>query len=61
MEIAKDFAFLTLATKEARDTLLEFDIIFNFEKIKRSVGRDKDSKNPSELCVSTMLVANKLP
>jgi hypothetical protein len=48
-EITKDFIFLTLATNEAKDTLLAKDTIFNNEKITVSASRDKEAKIPSEI------------
>ena len=56
----KDFTFLTLATEEPWDTLLKCGIICNREKVKVSIMRDKETGNPSELCISTPLVINNL-
>ena len=50
-ELDKNFAFLTLTAEETKDLVLKEGLIFNYE----GVG------NPSELCISTTLVANNLP
>ena len=53
--------FLILATKEARDSILEHNLVYNHEKLKVSVTHDRDSRNPSELRISKTLVVNNLP
>ena len=60
-ELDKNFAFLTLTTEEARDLVLMEGIIFNHEKIQVSITKDRGIGNPSELRISTTLVANNLP
>ena len=60
-EFDKTFAFLTLTTEEARDTVLKEGLTFNHEKLHVSVTRDRGTGNPSELRISTTLVANNLP
>lgn len=60
-KITKDFIFLTLATGEARDTLLAKGIVSNHEKIIISMTCDKEAWNPSEIRISTTIVANNLP
>ena len=60
-EVDKNFAFLTLATKEARDFVLKGGLIYNKERLQVSVTRDRSAGNPSDLRISTTLVANNLP
>ena len=60
-ELDKTFAFLTLTTEEARDSVLNEGITFNHEKLHVSITRDRGTDNPSELRISTTLVANNLP
>ena len=60
-EIEKNFAFLTFATEEARDTVLKEGLVYNNERLQVSVTRDRSAGNPSELRISTTLVANNLP
>ena len=60
-EFDKPFAFLTLTTEEARDTVIREGLTFNHEKLHVSVTRDRGNGNPSELRISTTLVANNLP
>ena len=60
-ELDKNFAFLTLTTEDARDIILKDGLTFNHEKLQVSVTRDRGSGNPSELRISTTLVANNLP
>ena len=60
-ELDKNFAFLTLTTEEARDIILKDGLTFNHEKLQVSVTWDRGSGNPSELRISTTLVANNLP
>lgn len=57
----KDYAFLTLATKKARDSILDHGLLYNHEKLKTSVTHDRDASNSSEVCVGTTLVVNNLP
>ena len=59
--IDKTFVFLTLTTEEARDIVLNEGLTFNHEKLQVSVTRDRGTGNPSELRISTTLVANNLP
>jgi hypothetical protein len=58
--LEKTFAFLTLTTEEARDLVLNEGLTFNHEKLHVSVTRDRGAGNPSELRISTTLVANNL-
>jgi hypothetical protein len=60
-ELDKNFAFLTLTTEEARDLVLKDGLTFNHEILQVSVTRDRGNGNPSELRISTTLVANNLP
>ena len=60
-EIGKNFAFLTLTTEEARDQVLKEGLTFKHEKLQVSVTRDRGASHPSELRISTTLVANNLP
>ena len=60
-EFEKDFAFLTLTTEEARDLVLKEGLTFNHEKLHVSIPRDRGASHPSELRISTTLVANNLP
>jgi hypothetical protein len=60
-EIDKTFAFLTLTSEEARDTVLNEGLSFKHKKLQVSVTRDRGTGNPSELRISTTLVANNLP
>ena len=59
--IEKDFAFITLTIEEARDDILNNGLTFQSERLKVSITKDKDLGNPSELRISTTLVANNLP
>ena len=58
---AKDFAFITLTTKEVREDILNNGLIYHSEQLKVSATKDKGMGNPSELRISTTLVANNLP
>ena len=60
-ELDKTFAFLTLTTEEARDVVLNEGLIFKHEKLHVSITRSRGVGNPSELRISTTLVANNLP
>jgi hypothetical protein len=60
-ELDKIFAFVTFTTEEARDTVLKDGLIYNNEKLQVSIPRDRNVGNPSELRISTTLVANNLP
>jgi hypothetical protein len=57
----KDFAFITLTTEEARNDILTNGLTYHSERLKVSITKDKDVGNPSELRISTTLVANNLP
>jgi hypothetical protein len=57
----KDFAFITLTTEEARDDILNNGLTYHSERLKVSITKDKDAGHPSELRISTTLVANNLP
>ena len=57
----KDFAFLTLTTEEARTDILTNGLTYHSEKLKVSATKDKGLANPSDLRISTTLVANNLP
>jgi hypothetical protein len=57
----KDFAFITLTTEEARADILNNGLTYHSEKLKVSVTKDKGLGNPSELRISTTLIANNLP
>jgi len=60
-ELDKTFVFLTLTTKAARDLILKDGLPFNHERFQVSITRDRGTGNPSELRISTTLVANNLP
>ena len=60
-ELDKNFAFLTLTMEEARDLVLKEGIVYNNERLQVSITRDRNGGNPSELRISTTLVANNLP
>ena len=60
-ELEKNFAFLTFITEEARDLVLKEGLTFNHEKLQVSITRDRRASHPSELRISTTLVANNLP
>ena len=59
-ELDKSFAFLTFTMEEARDNVLKDGLIYNNERLQVSVTRDRNVGNPSELQISTTLVANNL-
>ena len=59
--VEKDYAFITLTTEEAQDDILTNGLTFQSERLKVSITKDKDTGNPSELRISTTLVANNLP
>ena len=61
LEVDKIYAFLILTTEEARDNMLKDGIAFNQEKLQVSITRYRGTSNPSELCISTTLVANNIP
>ena len=60
-ELDKNFVFLTFVTEEARDIVLHAGLTYNNEKLVVSIHRDRNAGNPSELRISTTLVANNLP
>ena len=60
LEVDKNYAFLTLTTEETRDNVLKNGIAFNQKKLQVSITRDRGADNPSELRISTTLVANNL-
>lgn len=60
-DATKDFAFLTLLSEETRDTILTQGLHYHHEKIRVSITRGKEVTAPSELRISTTLVANNLP
>ena len=60
-DIDKDFSFITLTTEEARDDILNNGLTYHSERLKVSITKDKDAGHPSELRISTTLVANNLP
>jgi hypothetical protein len=60
-DIDKDFAFITLTTEEARADILNNGLTYHSERLKVSATKDKGMGNPSELWISTTLVANNLP
>jgi hypothetical protein len=59
-ELDKTFAFLTLTMDKTRDMVLNGGLSFKHEKLHVSVTRDRGTGNPSELRISTTLVANNL-
>ena len=60
-ELDKNFVFLTFVTEEARDIILNAGLTYDNEKLIVSIPRDRNAGNPSELRISTTLVANNLP
>jgi hypothetical protein len=60
-DIDRDFAFITLTTEDAKLDLLNNGIVYHSERLKVSLTKDKDIGSPSELRVSTTLVARNLP
>jgi hypothetical protein len=61
LEVSKNYAFLALTTKEARELILEHGLLNNHEKIKVIMTHDHDANNLSEVCISTTLVVINLP
>lgn len=61
LEVSQDYTFLTLATEEARVSILEPNLLYNHEKLKVSVAYDHDVSNPSDLYINTTLIVNNLP
>ena len=57
----KDFAFITLTTEEAKNDILTNGLIYQGERLRVSITKDKDMGHSSELRISTTLVANNLP
>ena len=53
-DATKDFAFLTLISEEVRDVILKYGLVFQNEKIRVSITRDKVFFVPLELCISTL-------
>ena len=60
-ELDKNFVFLTLTTEEARDLIFKDGLTFNHKRLQINVTRDRGTGNPSEIRISTILVANNLP
>ena len=60
-DIDKDFVFITLTTEEARDDILNNGLIYHSKRLKVCATKDKGMGSPSELRISTTLVANNLP
>ena len=60
-EFDRNFAFLTFTTEEARNIVLKEGLTYNNERLQVSIPRDRGVGNPSELRISTTLVANHLP
>jgi hypothetical protein len=60
-DFERDFAFITLTTEETKTDLLNNGITFHSERLKVSLTKDKNIGNPSELKISTTLVASNLP
>ena len=56
-----DFAFITLTTEETRKDILNNGLIYHSERLNVSATKDKEMAKPSELRISTTLVANNLP
>lgn len=56
----KDFAFITLTTKEARNNILNNGLTYHSKHLKVSITKDKDTNHPSELRISSTLVAMAL-
>jgi hypothetical protein len=57
----KDFAFIMLTTEEVRKDILNNGLTYHNERLKVSATKDKGVNNPSELKISTTLVATNLP
>ena len=47
-DVEKDFAFITLTTKESKDDILNNGLIYHSERLKVSITKDKDTGNLSE-------------
>lgn len=61
-ELLKDCTILVIvATKEARDSVLQHGLLYNHEKLKVNVIRDWDTNNLSEIHITRTLVVNNLP
>ena len=59
-QLDKNFAFLTLTREAARDVVLKDGIVHNNKNLQVSIIRDRGNDNPSELRISTTLVANNI-
>ena len=59
-DIDREFVFITLTTEEAKADILGIGLTFNSERLKVSIIKDKNVGKPSELRISTTLVANNL-
>lgn len=57
----KDFAFLTFITAATWDAIMKYGLTYHYEKLQVSATWDKDTTAPSELRISTTLVAHNLP
>ena len=60
-EVSKNYAFLALTTKEARNLILEHGLLNNHKKIKIIITHDHDANILSKVCISTTLVVINLP
>ena len=54
------FLIFTLTSKETKDVIFKYGLVFHHEKIGVSMTRDKEPTALSELHISTTLVANNL-
>ena len=60
-ELDRNFVFLTFTMEEAKNVILKEGLTYNNERFEVSIPRDRGVGNPSELRMSTTLVANHLP
>lgn len=60
LKLTKEIVFLTLASEEARDLLLDCGLTYNREIIKVSVTRDNEANNTLET-QGTTLIGDNLP
>jgi hypothetical protein len=58
---AKDFAFITLTTEDARENLLRNGLTYHSERLQVSATKNKATDNTSDLRISTTLVVHNLP
>ena len=52
LDATKDFAFLNLISKEARDVVLKYGLVFQHEKNQVSITRDKETTSPHKFALA---------